>query len=57
MDRLSSMAAFVKAAGVGSFATAASALGMSPQMIGKHVTWLESRLGARLLNRRHAGRV
>jgi DNA-binding transcriptional LysR family regulator len=51
MDRLASMAAFVKAAEVGSFAAAASALRMSPQMIAKHVTWLESRLGARLLNR------
>jgi DNA-binding transcriptional LysR family regulator len=51
MDRLASMAAFVKAAEVGSFAAAANALGMSPQMIAKHVTWLESRLGARLLNR------
>jgi DNA-binding transcriptional LysR family regulator len=51
MDRLASMAAFVKAAEVGSFAAAASALSMSPQMIAKHVTWLESRLGARLLNR------
>ena len=51
MDRLASMAAFVKAAEIGSFAAAASALGMSPQMIAKHVTWLESRLGARLLNR------
>lgn len=51
MDRLASMAAFVKAAEVGSFAAAASALGLSPQMIAKHVTWLESRLGARLLNR------
>jgi DNA-binding transcriptional LysR family regulator len=51
MDRLASMAAFVKAAEVGSFAVAATALGMSPQMVAKHVTWLESRLGARLLNR------
>src|ERR1700724_722039 len=51
MDRLASMAAFVKAAEVGSFAAAAGALGMSPQMVAKHVTWLESRLGTRLLNR------
>ena len=51
MDRLASMAAFVKAAEVGSFAAAANALRMSPQMMAKHVTWLESRLGARLLNR------
>src|SRR5438270_2870223 len=51
MDRLASMAAFVKAAEGGSFATAASALGISPQMVAKHVTYLEARLGARLLNR------
>lgn len=51
MDRLASMAAFVKAAEVGSFAAAASALGISPQMVAKHVTWLEGRLGTRLLNR------
>lgn len=51
MDRLASMAAFVKTVEGGSFAAAANALSMSPQMIAKHVTWLESRLGARLLNR------
>ena len=51
MDRLASMAAFVKASDVGSFAAAATALGMSPQMIAKHVTFLEDRLGTRLLNR------
>ncbi len=51
MDRLASMAAFVKATEAGSFAAAASVLGMSPQMVAKHVTWLESRLGTRLLNR------
>src|SRR4051812_19737516 len=51
MDRLASMAAFVKAAESGSFATTASALGISPQMVAKHVTYLEARLGARLLNR------
>jgi DNA-binding transcriptional LysR family regulator len=51
MDRLTSMAAFVKAAESGSFATTASALGISPQMVAKHVTYLEARLGTRLLNR------
>ena len=51
MDRLASMAAFVKAAELGSFAAAADALGMSPQMVAKHVVFLETRLGARLLNR------
>ncbi|AIB41162.1 MULTISPECIES: LysR family transcriptional regulator [Pseudomonas] len=51
MDRLSSMNAFVIAAELGSYARAAERLGMSPQMVAKHVTALEQRLGARLLNR------
>ena len=51
MDRLASMAAFVKTVETGSFAAAANALGLSPQMVAKHVTQLETRLGARLLNR------
>jgi DNA-binding transcriptional LysR family regulator len=51
MDRLASMAAFVKAAESGSFAAAGSALGISPQMVAKHVTYLEARMGTRLLNR------
>ncbi|ANH67394.1 LysR family transcriptional regulator [Mitsuaria sp. 7] len=51
MDRLSSMATFVKAVDLGSFAAAAAALTMSPQMVAKHVAYLEARLGTRLLNR------
>ena len=51
MDRLTSMAAFVMAAEAGSYASAAERLGMSPQMVAKHVAALEQRLGARLLNR------
>ncbi|MGV2292344.1 LysR substrate-binding domain-containing protein [Trinickia sp. YCB016] len=51
MDRFASMTAFVKTAEAGSFAAAAAVLGLSPQMIAKHVTWLETRLGTRLLNR------
>ncbi len=51
MDRLASMAAFVKTADLGSFAATASALGISPQMVAKHVTYLEDRLGVRLINR------
>jgi DNA-binding transcriptional LysR family regulator len=51
MDRLTSMAVFVKAADLGSFAAAADALGLSAPMVGKHVRFLEERLGARLLNR------
>lgn len=51
VDRLTSMEVFVKAADSGSFAAAAAALGLSAQMVGKHVRSLEDRLGARLLNR------
>lgn len=51
MDRLASMAVFVKAADLGSFTAAAAALGMSSQMVGKHVSFLEQRLGAPLLHR------
>jgi len=51
MDRLTSMAVFVKAVDLGSFAAAAAALGLSAPMVGKHVRFLEERLGVRLLNR------
>jgi DNA-binding transcriptional LysR family regulator len=51
MDRLTSMAVFVKAADLGSFASAAEAMGISPQMVAKHVVFLEDRLGAALLHR------
>ena len=51
MDRLASMAAFVRTADLGSFAATASALDMSPQMVAKHVEFLEDRLGVRLINR------
>ena len=51
MDRLTSMAVFVKAVDLGSFAAAADTLALSAPMVGKHVRFLEQRLGARLLNR------
>lgn len=51
MDRLTSMAVFVKAADLGSFAAAAEALNLSPQMVAKHVVFLEDRLGTTLLAR------
>lgn len=51
MDRLTSMAVFVRAAEAGSFAAAAPALGISAPMIGKHVRFLEARVGAQLLRR------
>lgn len=51
MDRLTSMAVFVKAADLGSFTAAGTALGISSQMVGRHVSFLEERLGAQLLQR------
>lgn len=51
MDRLSSMAVFVKAVEAGSFAAAADALDLSAPMVGKHVKMLEDHLGVRLINR------
>ncbi len=51
MDRLLSMAVFVKAVDLSSFAAAADVLGLSAPMVGKHVRFLEERLGVRLLNR------
>lgn len=51
MDRLTSMAVFVKAADLGSFAGAAEAIGISSQMVAKHVVFLEDRLGTALLHR------
>ncbi|MCC8967763.1 LysR family transcriptional regulator, partial [Bradyrhizobium sp. Pear76] len=51
MDRLTSMAVFLRAVDLGSFAAAAEALEMSGPMVGKHVRFLEDRLGVRLLHR------
>ncbi|MBX4929811.1 LysR family transcriptional regulator [Rhizobium binae] len=51
MDRLTSMAVFVKTVELGSFSAAAAALDLSGPMVGKHVQSLEDRLGTRLLNR------
>ncbi|MER9874164.1 LysR family transcriptional regulator [Mesorhizobium sp. M0195] len=51
MDRLTSMAVFVKAVDLGSFAAAATALDLSGPMVGKHVRFLEERLSVRLINR------
>lgn len=45
------MAVFVKAADLGSFTGAANALGLSSQMVGKHISGLEARLGVTLLQR------
>ncbi|MDQ1155142.1 LysR family transcriptional regulator [Brevundimonas sp. SORGH_AS_0993] len=51
MDRLTSMGVFVRAAELGSFAAVSEALGMSPQMVAKHVVFLEDRLGSALIHR------
>ncbi|GAB6842898.1 hypothetical protein JCM2811A_18990 [Methylorubrum rhodinum] len=42
---------FVKASDLGSLTAAAKALGLSPQMAGKHVRALEDRLGTPLMHR------
>jgi DNA-binding transcriptional LysR family regulator len=51
MDRLTSLGVFVAAVEEGSFAAAARRFGLSPAMAGKHVSEIEARLGARLLQR------
>lgn len=51
MDCLTSMAVFLRAVDLGSFAAAAAALEMSGPMVGKHVRFLEQRLGVRLIHR------
>jgi DNA-binding transcriptional LysR family regulator len=45
------MEVFAKVAETGSFTAAAEALGISGQMVGKHIWMLEEHLGIRLLNR------
>lgn len=51
LDRLGSIAAFVKVADEGSFAAAARALRISPSAVSKSVQRLEERLGVRLFQR------
>ncbi|MFS8111384.1 LysR family transcriptional regulator [Rhizobium jaguaris] len=51
MDRLASMAAFVQVVETGSFAAAANVLGISAPMVGKHIRFLEERMGVSLINR------
>jgi DNA-binding transcriptional LysR family regulator len=51
MDRMTSMATFVKVVESGGFSAAARALSVSPSMATTHVQALEERLGVRLLNR------
>ncbi len=51
MDRLSEMEAFMSVVDQGGFTDAAKKLGISKSAVSKHVSALEARLGARLLNR------
>ncbi|MFV0475912.1 MAG: LysR family transcriptional regulator [Pikeienuella sp.] len=51
MDRLTEMEAFTHVVEFGGFTEAAKKLGLSKSAVSKHVAALETRLGARLLNR------
>ena len=51
MDRLTEMEAFATVVDQGGFTDAARKLGVSKSAVSKHVSSLEARLGARLLNR------
>jgi DNA-binding transcriptional LysR family regulator len=51
MDYLQTMQTFVRVARAGSFAAAASQLGLSRALVSRHVADLEARLSVRLLNR------
>ncbi|EWY36351.1 LysR family transcriptional regulator [Skermanella stibiiresistens SB22] len=51
MDRITTIAAFVRTVELGSQAAASEDLGLSRAMIGRHIQQLEDRLGVRLLNR------
>lgn len=51
MDTLDGMRTFVAVVLEGSFSRAAERLNMSPQLVSKYVAQLETRLGARLINR------
>lgn len=51
MDRLSEMEAFINVVDKGGFTGAANKLGISKSAVSKHISALEGRLGARLLDR------
>ena len=51
LDQLTSMRVFVKAADFGSFTAAGVSLGITSQMVGRHIATLEDRLGTPLLQR------
>ena len=50
MDRLTEMEAFAMVVNQGGFTDAARKMGISKSAVSKHISSLESRLGARLLN-------
>lgn len=51
MDKLASMAMFIRVVESGSFTAAANASRVSPTMVAKHIRTIEQRLDARLLHR------
>jgi DNA-binding transcriptional LysR family regulator len=51
MDRIDAMKTYIAVVQEGSFSRAAEKLDMSPQLVSKYVSQLESHLGTRLLNR------
>lgn len=51
MDRFAAMRVFIRAVELGSFSSAAQALRISPQLVGKQVGQLEAHLGVQLLHR------
>ena len=51
MDRLTQMEAFATVVDQGGFTDAARKMGISKSAVSKHISSLETRLGARLLNR------
>jgi DNA-binding transcriptional LysR family regulator len=55
MDRLTGLQIFVRVVETGSFSRAAADLGLTQPTVTKHVSELERRLGARLLNRNSRG--
>lgn len=51
MDKLRCMEAYVAVIDGGNFSVAAASMGISPEMVGKHIRQLEALLGTRLLER------
>lgn len=51
LDKITGMRVFVAAVQMGSFVAAADKMGMSPQMVARHIATLEKQLATRLLSR------